>query len=238
MTSRASIFTFWAARIASSCWRASRSACIAVVYLGHVDASIPCAPARLGRFLIVPENDSLYNSRLHVLVLDEDGAKVRPVQDLDVSGWTWQTPASAGPIVWGLGDKGGYEAFSVGDYASKTPFRSLARLTADARRRGRHSRWRGRIASSGWLRGTPDDSTSTSSGDRSSPRSPIVQPGSGAGTDPEGGKCSCHDLPGPDEPAASALWGVDPETERRRLEDGRRRAVASPPRRPAGGQTL
>ena len=42
--------------------------CIDVVYLGHVDASIPCSPARLGRFLIVPENDSLYNSRLHVLI--------------------------------------------------------------------------------------------------------------------------------------------------------------------------
>ncbi len=106
--------------------------CVAVVYLGHADASIPCAPARLGRFLIVPENDSLYNSRFHIMILDEDGAKVRPVQEVDVSGWTWQTPASAGPIVWGLGDKGGYEAFSVGDYTSKTPFRSLARLTADS----------------------------------------------------------------------------------------------------------
>ena len=106
--------------------------CTAVVYLGHADASIPCAPARLGQFLVVPENDSLYNSQLHVLVLDKDGAKVRPVQDVDVAGWTWQTPASAGPIVWGLGDKGGYEAFSVGDYTNKTPFRSLAKLTADS----------------------------------------------------------------------------------------------------------
>ncbi len=106
--------------------------CIAVLYLGHLDASIPCTPARLGRFLVVPENDSLYNSRLHVLILDQDGAKVKPAQDLEVSGWTWQAPASAGPVVWGLGDRGGYEAFSVGDYASKTPFRSIARLTPDA----------------------------------------------------------------------------------------------------------
>jgi outer membrane protein assembly factor BamB len=106
--------------------------CVAVVYLGHADASIPCPPARLGRFLVVPENDSLYNSQFHILILDQDGAKVRPVQDADISGWTWQTPASAGPIVWGLGDKGGYEAFSVGDYNSKAPFRSLAKLTADS----------------------------------------------------------------------------------------------------------
>ncbi len=106
--------------------------CSAVVYLGHGDASIPCAPARLGRFLVIPENDSLYNSRFHILLLDQDGGKVKEVQEVDVAGWTWQTPASGGPIVWGLGDKGGYEAFSVGDYASKAPFRSLAKLTADS----------------------------------------------------------------------------------------------------------
>jgi outer membrane protein assembly factor BamB len=106
--------------------------CIAVVYLGHADGSIGCAPARLGRFLLIAENDSLYDSRLHVLVLDEDGAKARAVQDVAVSGWTWQAPTSSGPVVWAIGDKGGYEAFSVGDYASKTPLRAVARLTADA----------------------------------------------------------------------------------------------------------
>jgi outer membrane protein assembly factor BamB len=106
--------------------------CIAVVYLGHSDASVPCAPARLGRYLIVPENNSMYNSQLHVMLLDPEGGKVKPVQDVDVSGWLWETPANAGPIVWGLGDKGGYEAFSVGDYTSKTPFKSLAKLTADS----------------------------------------------------------------------------------------------------------
>jgi len=105
--------------------------CKAVVYLGHMDGSVPAAPARLGRFLVVLENETLYESRMRVLVLDDEGAKARPVQELKVSGWTWQTPANSGPIVWGTGDKGGYEAFSVGDYASKTPFRSVARLTAD-----------------------------------------------------------------------------------------------------------
>ena len=114
MMGRASTFTSGPARLPLRAGARARSSCVAVVYLGHADASIPCAPARLGRFLIVPENDSLYNSRFHIMILDEDGAKVRPVQDVDVSGWTWQTPASAGPIVWGLGDKGGYEAFSRG----------------------------------------------------------------------------------------------------------------------------
>jgi outer membrane protein assembly factor BamB len=107
-------------------------ACVEVEYLGHPDGSIPCAPARLARFLIIPENDSLAESHWHVLVIDQEGARLRPVQDIPVSGWTWQTPTSVGSIVWAAGDKGGYQAFSVGDYASKDPFHSVAKLTADA----------------------------------------------------------------------------------------------------------
>jgi outer membrane protein assembly factor BamB len=106
--------------------------CSAVEYLGHLDDAVPCAPARVGRFLIVPENVSLSESRWHILVLDEDGARVHPVQELRVSGWTWGAPASSGSVVWAIGDKGGYEAFGVGDYGSKQPFRPIARLTADA----------------------------------------------------------------------------------------------------------
>jgi outer membrane protein assembly factor BamB len=106
--------------------------CVAVHYLGQTDGSIPCTPARLGQFLIVPENDSLTESQWHVLGLDKEGAVVRPIQTIEVAGWTWQTPVSAGAIVWAIGDKGGYEAFAVGDYASKTPFRSTARVTPDA----------------------------------------------------------------------------------------------------------
>jgi outer membrane protein assembly factor BamB len=111
-------------------------ACAGVVYLGHLDGSIPCAPARLGRFLIVAENDSLNESRWHILVLDEDGVKLRQVQDVPVAGWTWQTPANSGPIVWGTGDKGGYEAFSVGEPDSKAPFKSVAKLTSDSKATG------------------------------------------------------------------------------------------------------
>ena len=107
-------------------------ACLAVEYLGHEEGSIPCPPVRIGRFLIVVENDRPTDSRWRVLVLDEEGAKVRPVQQIDVPGWTWGIPASSGSVVWATGDKGGVEAFALGDYASKTPLRSLARLDPDA----------------------------------------------------------------------------------------------------------
>src|SRR5262249_9138155 len=75
-------------------------ACSAVEYLGLPDGSVPCAPARLGRFLVIPQNDSLGDGRWQVLVLDEEGTRVRPVQEMPVAGWTWQTPAASGQIVW------------------------------------------------------------------------------------------------------------------------------------------
>ncbi len=106
--------------------------CVSVVYLGHLDGSIPCSPVMLGRFLVIPENDSLADSRWHILVVDDDGVKAKPVQGVEVSGWTWSRPATSGSVVWATGDKGGYEAFSVGDYASKAPFRTVARLAADS----------------------------------------------------------------------------------------------------------
>jgi outer membrane protein assembly factor BamB len=106
--------------------------CAAVEYLGHADGSIPCSPALVGRFLIVPQNDSMADSLWQVLVLDEEGSKVKPVQEVKVAGWTWQTPAVSGQFVWATGDRAGFEAFAVGEYGSKTPFRSVARLTPDA----------------------------------------------------------------------------------------------------------
>ena len=69
----------------------------------------------------------------HVLRIESDPKRpIRQVQEVEVAGWTWQTPANSNSIIWATGDKGGYEAFAVGDEASKNPFRSVARMTADA----------------------------------------------------------------------------------------------------------
>ena len=140
-------------------------------------------------------------------------------------GWTWQTPASAGPIVWGLGDKGGYEAFARGRLYEQGAV-SLGG-PADGRcgidRAGLRA-WRGRTASSGWLRGIPDDTSSTPSTARSSPRR-RRSAGPGAGTDPDGGQARDHDISGSSDRRRRAL-GNRSRDERRRLEDGRRRALA------------
>ncbi|WP_165219306.1 outer membrane protein assembly factor BamB family protein [Aquisphaera insulae] len=106
-------------------------ACIGVAYLGHDDGSIACPPARIGRFLIAVENNLPSDSSWRVMVLDDDGAKVRPVQRVDVGGWQWDTPAASGSILWAAGDKGGVEAFALGDYTSSSPLHSLARSNPD-----------------------------------------------------------------------------------------------------------
>ncbi len=185
--------------------------CVAVDYLGHTDGAIPCAPARLGRFLVIPDNESLGDSRWHILVLDQDGAQARPVQSVAISGWTWDTPTSAGSIVWATGDKGGYEAFAVGDYASKTPFRSIARLIADAGASG-PSYALARTDRELWLaaghsgRFALDPERGTIE-----PSSPLAQPGPACAPIQTAGKLvvlTFQDL----ETGGVVLWGLDAET--------------------------
>jgi len=110
--------------------------CEAVEYLGHGEGSILCAPVRMGRFLIVAENNQPRDGRWRVLVLDDDGARPRAVQEIPVAGWTWDSPPASGSIIWAIGDRGGVEAFAAGDYASETPLRPLAKLNPDVEASG------------------------------------------------------------------------------------------------------
>jgi outer membrane protein assembly factor BamB len=185
--------------------------CVAVDYLGHPDGSIPCAPSRLGRFLIIPENNTLDDGRWQILVVDEDGVKVRPIQEIPISGWTWSPPASAGSIVWAMGDRGGYEAFAVGDYTEPAPFRTVARLMADARSSGpafalaRSDRelW---VASGHSGRFELDAERA-----KIEPKAPLAQPGPAAAPIQTAGQLvvmTFQDV----ETSGVALWGIDPET--------------------------
>jgi outer membrane protein assembly factor BamB len=185
--------------------------CVAVNYLGHPDGSIPFAPVLLGQFLIVPENHSLDDGRWQVLVVDEDGVKLKLVQEIPISGWTWSVPASAGSIVWATGDKGGYEAFAVGDYGGKTPFRSMARLTADARSSGpafalaRSDRelW---VASGHAGRFELDAERG-----KIEPKAPLAQPGPALAPIQTAGTLIVMTFQD-QETSGVALWGIDPET--------------------------
>ncbi|QEH33879.1 outer membrane biogenesis protein BamB [Aquisphaera giovannonii] len=107
-------------------------ACLGVEYLGHDEGSIACTPVRVGRYLVVAEDDRPAESTWRVMLLEDEGAKLRPAQRLDVAGWQWATPATAGSVLWATGDRGAVEAFALGDYSSDSPLRSLARTNPDA----------------------------------------------------------------------------------------------------------
>ena len=70
-----------------------------------------------------PRTTRSSDSRWRVFVIDEDGTKLRPVQQVDVPGWTWGTPASSGSVLWATGDKANATAYAVGTYDEKAPFR-------------------------------------------------------------------------------------------------------------------
>jgi outer membrane protein assembly factor BamB len=105
--------------------------CVGVEYLGHDSGSVPCAPTRVGRYLVLPINDTLSDGYWRVLLLEQDGAKVRPVQRLPVSGWTWNSPASHGSVIWSVGDRGGLTAYAIGAETERVPFQKVAEIAPD-----------------------------------------------------------------------------------------------------------
>lgn len=110
--------------------------CPNVEYIGHEAGSVPCPAARLGRYLVLPVNEGLDEGDLRVFLLEQDGAKLRPIQRLPVAGWTWSTPPSAGSVLWSAGDRGGLTAYAVGAETERQPFQRLARVGPDARPSG------------------------------------------------------------------------------------------------------
>jgi outer membrane protein assembly factor BamB len=110
--------------------------CLAVEYLGHAAGSVAAPPARLGRYLVVAENTTLHDSRWRVYLIDQDGTKLKAVQQVAVAGWTWSTPASAGSVVWATGDRGSVAAFGIGGYDEKSPFRLIARTEPELQESG------------------------------------------------------------------------------------------------------
>jgi outer membrane protein assembly factor BamB len=140
--------------------------CVSVEYLGHDANAIPCAPARIGNYLIVVENHALHEGRWTVFEISKveeevpskatnsaqktkgpekaarsegEGqkvvvAKLRQLQQLNVPGWTWSSPASSGSVVWALGDQGGPMVFSIGE--PKEPLKLLAKESPDLKPSG------------------------------------------------------------------------------------------------------
>ncbi|MFO0957233.1 MAG: ABC transporter substrate-binding protein [Isosphaeraceae bacterium] len=114
----------------------NRMSCTGVEYIGHAPGSIPCAPARIGRFLVVVENQTMLDGRWIVYLLDEDGSRAKKVQQIPISGWTWATPPTSGKNIWSVGDRGGVSAYTIGPYDKADPFRLAGQVVPDAERSG------------------------------------------------------------------------------------------------------
>lgn len=106
--------------------------CAAVEYLGHEPGSVPCPPARVGRFFVLPENHELDQGRWRVFVIDEAGTALKGVQEFAVGGWSRATPSSSGPVIWSASDRGELVAYSIGLPESKAPFTAIARVAPGA----------------------------------------------------------------------------------------------------------
>lgn len=110
--------------------------CVSVVYNGHSAGSIPCAPARLGRYVVVAENHTLDACRWSVLLFDDQKGVLIPRQQIEHPGWTWETPPGAGSILWAVTDRGGVQAFAAGGYTELEPFKLITKTTAEAKSSG------------------------------------------------------------------------------------------------------
>ncbi len=101
--------------------------CVAVEYTGQESGTIPCPPARVGRFLILAENRTLDEGRWRVFTLEENGTKLKAVQEILIGGWTRSTPSASGQVIWSASDRGELLAFEIGDYESKEPLTRIYR---------------------------------------------------------------------------------------------------------------
>jgi outer membrane protein assembly factor BamB len=111
-------------------------ACVAVEYIGHDLGSVVCAPARVGRYYVLPENDSIEAGRWRIFVIDESGTKLKQVQEHPIGGWTRATPAASGAVIWSCSDRGELIAFAIGLYDAPTPFKLIGRAAPSLQNEG------------------------------------------------------------------------------------------------------
>ena len=105
--------------------------CVGVEYLGQPAGSIPCAPAQVGPYLIVAENDTLLDGKWTVYAIGVDGAPLKKMQTIPIHGWTWSPPVAQDKSVWSVTDRGSLTVFDVGA-GDKSPLVQVATTPPDA----------------------------------------------------------------------------------------------------------
>jgi serine/threonine protein kinase/tetratricopeptide (TPR) repeat protein len=95
--------------------------CPEVIYLGHESSSIRVPPLAVSRYVIVAENHLSSNSRLRVLVTNEQGLSVTPVQDIELEGHIFERPQIAGSTLVATTDRGAVYMFQIGAPGDGSP---------------------------------------------------------------------------------------------------------------------
>ena len=95
--------------------------CQEVVYLGHWAGSIRTNPLVMDKYLLIAENATYRNSRLHVLQKSQADT-FGVVQRLELTGWVTESVVHSGNLVWALTDQGQLYAYQVNPFQEDRPF--------------------------------------------------------------------------------------------------------------------
>ncbi|MBX9791817.1 MAG: protein kinase [Pirellulales bacterium] len=100
--------------------------CDQVVYLGHEPGAIRSAPVLVSRYLLIAENNRLDDSVLRVLLVDEQGANPKEVQQLPLAGHVLVSPVIVDRACLVVTDLGAVYTFEVNPPDQPTALTKLA----------------------------------------------------------------------------------------------------------------
>lgn len=107
--------------------------CEAVVYLAHDPGSIRVPPVVVGRYVILLENNRFDKSRLRVLLTDEEGLALQPVQSIELDGHVYVAPLVQGRTLSVMTDRGALYTFEMGTPDQASPLTRIANTPPDGR---------------------------------------------------------------------------------------------------------
>ncbi|MEW4567084.1 PQQ-binding-like beta-propeller repeat protein [Tautonia sp. JC769] len=110
--------------------------CVAVEYVGHDLGFAAASPARIGNYLLVAENRRPESGRWSLFQIEAEGTRLRLRQRVDHVGWTWDTPASSGQVLWAVSDRGSIDVYAIGPYEQENPLRLITRIEPEGTRLG------------------------------------------------------------------------------------------------------
>jgi len=99
-------------------------------YVGHRPSTVTTRPLLADRYLIISEADRLSDSRLTVLLLDEDGLISKVAQQLRIDGGVHVAPVISGGKIFVVTDVGAIYAFELTPPGHGEPLRQVARTPA------------------------------------------------------------------------------------------------------------